>query len=144
MNNYLQEVLDEFQENEEIFYSITDYAMDKEIENGFNDLNDIEKKSFMVGKFFMEVNNGGFDQYFVNTEGVYAKATLDFLDYIGEKCFSKLLEEAISIFKAVISDDRKTDEFDKMDNKFYYLNTVEFETLYEKYVNYLKHNMDNA
>jgi hypothetical protein len=144
MQEYLQDALNEIVEKEELFYSVTDHAMEKEIESGFDVLEDIEKNAYMVGKLLMEINNGGFDQYFVNTEGQYARATLDFLDTIGEKCFSKLLEEAISIDKAVIPDDQKMEEFDKIDKKFYYLNTADFELIYEKFADYLKRNVDVA
>jgi hypothetical protein len=142
MQEYLQDALNEIVEKEELFYSVTDHAMEKEIESGFDDLEDIEKNAYMVGKLFMEINNGGFDQYFVNTDGRYARATLNFLDNIGEKCFSKLLEEAISIDKAVIPHDQKMEEFDKIDKKFYYLNTADFELIYEKFADYLKRNVN--
>jgi hypothetical protein len=144
MKEYLLDDLNEIVEKEELFYSVTDHAMEKEIENGFDDLEEIEKNAFMIGKLFMEINNGGFDQYFVNTDGQYARATVDFLDNIGEECFSKLLEEAISSHKAVIPDDQKMEEFDKIDKKFYYLKTDDFELLYEKFAHYLRGNINHV
>jgi hypothetical protein len=111
--------------------------LDNETGLGYDDLSDIEQKSFLVGKLLLEVNNGGFDQYFLNTKGIYASLTLDFLDMIGEENFSKLLNSAISIFKAVISDDRKVDEFDRLDNQLYNF-SGEYDILYDKYVDYIK------
>jgi hypothetical protein len=137
MKNWLQDVIQESNTNEEIFYTVTDHSMDNETSLGYDDLNDIEQKSFLIGKFLLEVNNGGFDQYFLNTKGIYASLTLDFLDMIEEENFSKLLNSAISIFKAVISDDRKAEEFDRIDNQLYNF-SGEYDMLYDKYVNYIK------
>jgi hypothetical protein len=138
MLNDLREVINESRNNEEIFYTVTDAAMEKEIENGYEDLNELEKKSYMVGKYLQEVNNGGFDQYFYNTNGVYARETVDFLESINETSLSRILDEAISIWKAVIADDQKEEEFDKLDNKVYNLSSQDYDILYVKYVNYLQ------
>ncbi|MDF2544502.1 MAG: hypothetical protein K0S47_4220 [Herbinix sp.] len=89
----------------------------------------------------MEVNNGGFDQYYLNTDGVYAKDTLDFLDLMGENNFSKLLNESISIFKAVIPDDRKMEEFERLDHKFYEFGSDCYDDLFEKFKIYLEHQL---
>jgi len=42
-----------------------------------------------------EVNNGGFSQYFLNTEGKYAKETLEALKLIGAHHTEKLLQQAM-------------------------------------------------
>lgn len=138
MENKINELLEEGQETEEIFYTITDEALDIEIEHGYEELSAVDKKAFLIGKFLMEVNNGGFDQYFLNTQGKYGRETVELLDAMGEKKFVKLLEEAISIHKAVIPDDQKIKEFEEIDDKFYYLSTAEYDDLYDKFVNYLK------
>lgn len=56
-----------------------------------------EKKLSGVGILIAQVNNGGFDQYFFNTNGEYAEDTLEFLnecglDFIHKKQFWKILE----------------------------------------------------
>lgn len=142
MHDFIKELLKEDLKIEELFYSITDYATEREIEVSFDELSEIEQNSFMVGKFLLEVNNGGFDQYFVNTEGAYARRTVDFLDIIGETSFPKLLEEAMSVNKAIISDDRKLEEFEVIDDKFYGIRSDEYEDLYTKFIDYLKCNID--
>lgn len=141
MQEDLIELLIENGKSEDIFYSVTDYVMEKEIENSFEDLDDVEKKAYIVGKYIMEVNNGGYDQYFFNTDGEYAKATVEFLDQIGERNFSKLLDESISIFKAVIPDDRKEEEFELMDQKFYHVDIEAYEELYDKFEAFLQNNI---
>ncbi|WMJ90263.1 DMP19 family protein [Anaerocolumna sp. MB42-C2] len=142
MQDYLMEVLGENRDNEEIFYTITDYANETINENGFDDLTDVEKKIFMISTYLTEVNNGGFDQYFLNTKGVYARDTADFLDYIGDDKFSRILDEAISIFKAVISDDKKMREFDKLDNNFYDIGSDSYDLLYKRIIEHFKNNLD--
>jgi len=69
----LKELIDENMEDDEIFYAVTEDAMEQEMEIGYDDLSDLEKNSYLIGKYLMEINNGGFDQYFLNTEGRYAK-----------------------------------------------------------------------
>ena len=44
-----------------------------------------------------EVNNGGFDQFFLNTSGRFARQTVEALHAIGADHTSKLLESAIAI-----------------------------------------------
>lgn len=138
MGNKINEMLEEGQVTEEIFYTLTDEALDNEIEHGYEELSPIDKKAFLIGKLLMEVNNGGFDQYFLNTQGKYGRDTVELLDAIGEKNFVKLLEEVISIHKAVIPDDQKLEEFEEIDDKFYSLSTEDYENLYDKFINYMK------
>lgn len=138
MNNKLKEMFEEGQEIEDIFYALTDEAMDSMLEQGYEELGVLEKKAFLIGKYLGEVNNGGFDQYFLNTQGRYARETVELLDSMGEKNFAKLMDEAISIYKAVIPDDVKMDKFNELDDKFYCLSTQDYENLYHKLVDYLK------
>lgn len=138
MSDNIQELIAESINKEEIFYTVTDLAMEKEIDNGFEDLTPIEKNSFMVGKLLQELNNGGFDQYFLNTEGKYANDTVYFLESIGENSISRILDEGNSIFKAIIPDDYKMEEFEKLDIKVYNLSSLDYDILYEKYVKYLE------
>lgn len=138
MKKWLQDVIQDSKTNEEIFYTITDHSLDKETDLGFDDLNEIEQKSFLLGKLLLEINNGGFDQYFLNTKGIFANSTLNFLDILGEENFSKLLNAAISIFRAVIPDNTKIEEFDKLDHQFYDY-SEEYDILYDKYAHYIFH-----
>lgn len=138
MNNYLKMILNENEENEELFYKATDYALEKEIEEGFDKLDENERYLFMVGKILMEVNNGGFDQYFLNTEGIYARDTLQFLNLIYEINFLKLLNKAVNIFESDKTDDEKYDEFDELDDEFYELNGTVYEDLYKKCICYVR------
>ncbi len=138
MEDYLQELFNENLENEEYFYTITDYVLEKESEYGLEGLNELEQKVFLLIRFLMEINNGGFDHYYLETNGIYAKPTLEFLDSMNETSFAKLLDESISIFKAVIPDDKKINMYQELDDKFYHLSPNNYDILYEKFVHFLR------
>ena len=138
MDKKIKVMLDEEWDNEELFYKISDYFIDKEIKEGYKKLDENEKYLFAVGKLLMEVNNGGFDQYFLNTEGVYAKDTLHFFYLIGETEFSKLFSRAINIFESDKTDDEKYDAFSVLDDEFYELESSAYENLYDKCISYVK------
>lgn len=60
---------------------------------------------FAVGLLEGEVNNGGFSQYFWNTEGQHAAATVDVLKRIGAKEVASLLRRAMKLYGAPPSGD---------------------------------------
>ncbi|MEO5562681.1 MAG: DUF4375 domain-containing protein [Chitinophagaceae bacterium] len=83
-----------------------------------------------------EVNNGGFDQYFLNSKGKSSKTTIDALKEINALKFSSLLIQAESIFKS--SDktgDQKQELYSKLDQEFYALyKTEDISSLKVKYI----------
>lgn len=141
MTDDIKEMLDGNYENEELFYKVTDYLAEKENEDGFNKLSEVEKNLFMVGQVLMEVNNGGFDQYFLNTDGEHARDNLNFFNLINEITFSSLLNKAVNVFESDMTDDEKYDEFDEIDSEFYELDGSAYEDLYDKCINYLENNL---
>jgi hypothetical protein len=60
---------------------------------------------YTVGLLESEVNNGGFSQYFWNTEGQFAAQTLEVLKRIGAKETSSLLRRATKLYGAAPSGD---------------------------------------
>lgn len=60
---------------------------------------------YTVGLLEGEVNNGGFSQYFWNTEGQFAAHTLEVLKRIGAKETSSLLRRAMKLYGAPPSGD---------------------------------------
>ena len=143
MINNIKEILEGNWENEDVFFELTNYVMDKGIEEGFDSLNENEKYLFMVLKMLMEVNNGGFHQYFLNTDGVYSKDTLHFLNLIKETNFSNLLNKSINIFEMKITDDEKIHNLNELDSEFYEFDENKYKSLYEKCVDYLKDSLKN-
>ncbi|MEX1378260.1 MAG: DMP19 family protein [Eubacteriales bacterium] len=77
----------------------------------------------------MEVNNGGFNLYFVNSYGGYIQQTIDALDTIGSKVFKEILQKAKKLYPSdSISEDRSERVelimdseglFEKLDREFY-------------------------
>ncbi|HOA90767.1 MAG TPA: DUF4375 domain-containing protein [Bacillota bacterium] len=91
-----------------------------------------------MGKLPMEVNSGRFDQYFLDTDGQYARDTLQFLTLIGEAEFSKLLADAIDIYESDQTDDDKYDVYSELDNSFYQLKSSVYEDLYDRCMSYVR------
>lgn len=136
MKEYIRELMKEGLDYEEIVDTVMEYAMEKEMEYGYEDLSKDEMISYMIGMLFIEVNQGGFDQYFLKTSAKYVIRTVEFLDLIGEERVPMILEEAYSIYKAVIPDDLKVEEYKKIDHKFYQLETAEMKGFYDRFVEY--------
>ncbi|NLN03979.1 MAG: DMP19 family protein [Clostridiaceae bacterium] len=105
---------------------------------GFDSLSEPEKNVFIADKYIVEVNNGGFDQYFFNTDGKYASDTLSFLEKVGERNFSHLLAKALDIYTRDITEEEKLDKFDELDSTFYDLDSGAYTQFYEKMLNHLK------
>ena len=60
---------------------------------------------YLVGLLEGDVNNGGFSQYFWNTEGQHAATTVEVLKRIGAKETASLLRRAMKLYGAPPSDD---------------------------------------
>lgn len=59
---------------------------------------DVERITFLAWFFDAEVHNGGFDQYFFNSQGDHAAATVDALREIGALQAVDFLREAMALF----------------------------------------------
>lgn len=114
----------------EQFDELSDKAIEKENEEGYEALSERERPLFLAGKLLMEVNNGGFDQYFLNTEEEVVEDTLEFLEEEEEAHFLPLLKEAWAIYGSDQSDDDKFDALTEVDDAFYSMDLAEFEALY--------------
>lgn len=64
----------------------------------FENLTEAEQTFVYVEALEAEVNNGGFDQYFFNTNGKYSEETLEALKKIGAVKTYKIVQEAFRIF----------------------------------------------
>ena len=65
---------------------------------GFAGLTRAEQVAHCVHWLELEVNNGGFDQFFWNSAGDYARETVDALEAIGAVKFADLVRRAIAVF----------------------------------------------
>lgn len=71
---------------------------------------------FVTMEFYTQVNNGGFDQYFLNTEGAQVPETQEALALLDLPKYSHLLRRAVEANEA---DD--SDALDELDEEFYEL-----------------------
>lgn len=62
-----------------------------------------------------EVNNGGFDQYFWNTEGMFSQMALKNFRLVGAKQYASLLERAIAVEKEVAAIMKKHEDEGTLD-----------------------------
>jgi hypothetical protein len=83
--------------------------LDKTYGPGFAAMSRPEQNVFLVWVLEGEVNNGGLDQFFVNSSGNCALRTAAALDEIGMPEESKVYREALALFPdAAPSEDRST------------------------------------
>jgi len=83
------------------------YVFAKDMDKGYGALNSIERDILHVYLLESEVNNGGFDQYFINSAGDHAVEALESLWRIGAPKALALLQQAIDAFEpALPSTDR--------------------------------------
>jgi hypothetical protein len=71
----------------------------------FTELEPDARDIYVVGLLEGEVNNGGFSQYFWNTEGQHAEVTVDVLKRVGAKGTASLLRRAMKLYGAPPSGD---------------------------------------
>ncbi len=74
----------------------------------FEELTAAEQVFLCVWELEAEVNNGGFDQYFSNTSGDYARHVEAALTAIGAKRMQKIVRQAIdTVGEEVLSEDQE-------------------------------------
>ncbi len=98
----------------------------------FTELESDARDIYLVGLLEGDVNNGGFSQYFWNTEGQHAADTVDVLKRIGAKETASLLRRAMKLYGAPPSgdldewydrlervDSEHEDDLAELDERFY-------------------------
>jgi hypothetical protein len=101
----------------------------------YSDLTEAERTLIAVYWLEAEVNNGGFDQYFLNSSGDHASDVPGALRRIGAERSAKLAERAIAVFPepgpspdrdtrheqlmALSEDDDESGAFEALDEEFY-------------------------
>lgn len=124
-----------------------------------NELQNIEKMSTGQQAIFstwiaeIEINNGGFNQFFFNSSGQYVAMAADAYELIGAKKFGGLMKKAIELYSSLnenhelnidgtlesFSESYTNNPFDDLDNKFYEL--YETGSLSEMKIVYIKNNI---
>lgn len=65
---------------------------------GFEGLTHAERVAYCIDGLEREVNNGGFDQFFVNSAGDWAQETVSALEQIGALQTAALMRQAMAVF----------------------------------------------
>ena len=133
--NYVEEILENEGPEEDKFYAIADIVAEKESESSFTSLKAEEKNIYMIDTLLSEINNGGLDEYFFNTEGKYCQDTINVLKMLNQFELAEILNQASIIYFGDTNEEDKFDMLNEFDEKIY--GQVEFETLYKACLQYL-------
>ncbi|OGO76879.1 MAG: hypothetical protein A2Y23_07805 [Clostridiales bacterium GWB2_37_7] len=134
--NYLEEILENEGSEEDKFYAVADIVAEKEAERSFNSLKVEEKNIFMIDTLLSEINNGGLDEYFFNTNSKYSADTVNVLKMIGQSEFAEIINQASIIYNGDSADEDKFDMLNEFDERIY--EKVDFEALYKSCLHYLR------
>lgn len=99
-DNPLAEQQDRFMDIDDKLCEISHYGdhLEKLTEN--------QKVFYYIQELDMEINCGGFDQYFFNSSGDNAIETIDALKTIGAKETAKMVQDAIDVFDGKYTNNR--------------------------------------
>ena len=75
-----------------------DRLFDRIQSHGFQSLTPSERAAFALRWLYVEVNNGGFDQFFFSDAGQLAGDALKGLEFLGARGTADILRRAMSIF----------------------------------------------
>jgi hypothetical protein len=85
----------------------------------FSKLNEYEKVFLVMDKLDMEVNNGGFDQFFHNTDGHYNDILVSSAEAIKAYDIAKICRKALAIYAKNVEEDSVIEELNPCDDAFY-------------------------
>lgn len=134
--NYIDEILENQDSNEDKFYAIADIIVEREAESTFNGLKVEEKNIFMIDTLLSDVNDGGLDEYFFNTGSKYCADTINVLKMIGQPEFAEILHQASILYNGDAPEEDKFDGLTEFDERIF--EQVDFEALYKACLQYLK------
>lgn len=113
-------------------HDVSTRVLNKYIDNGFENLSDNEKNFWYIEVLLQDVNNGGFDQYFSNTECKELDLLLNALSILGDTKYTKLVCLAAEIYCNQIESDSRYEKLNTLDNEFYKFDLFDYVELYEK------------
>jgi hypothetical protein len=134
--NYVENILENNESEEDKFYAIADIISKKAVESSFNSLKVEEKNINMIDTLIDDINNGGLDDYFFNTEGKYCEDTINVLKMLSQFELAEILHQASIIYFGDTNEDDKFDLLNEFDEKIF--GQVDFEALYKACLHYLK------
>lgn len=108
------------QEDEIIQYHISNALCEKSnYGEELSKLNEYEKVLLVMDKLDMEVNNGGFDQFFHNTEGHYNDILVPSAEAIKAYNIAKICKKALAIYAKHAEEESPIEELNTCDDAFY-------------------------
>lgn len=113
-------------------HAVSERILLKYINNGFETLFDNEKNFWYIDELLLEVNNGGFDQYFSNTECKHMHLLLNALSIVGDTKYSNLFRLAVEVYHNQIDNEIRIEELNRLDNEFYKFNLFDYAELYQR------------
>ena len=103
-----------------IFEYIFEKLSDKsDFGSDLSKLNDKEKVFMSMALLEQEVNNGGFDQYFLNLEGKYNDILVSSAEAIKAYDIAKICQKALAVYAEHSKQDGIIEELSEYDNAFY-------------------------
>ncbi|QOR67278.1 DUF4375 domain-containing protein [Cytobacillus suaedae] len=135
MSTY-QSIFKSSSENEQKFYDIAEIIQKKERDNGLTGLDMNERKFYLLDMIVSELNNGGFDQFFFNTENKYNNEILSVLTELELPFLSQLLQKGINIYNSTEDEDERMDLLEELDGKFY--DELDYKEFFTKVLGVLK------
>jgi hypothetical protein len=91
----IKDILD-LEDDTQFCIALSDFVFSKDID--FTDLTQSEQIVYCVDDLEREINNGGFEQFFLNSAGDHIYQTLQALENIGAVRTLQLVQRAIKIF----------------------------------------------
>jgi len=95
-------------EDWELLSNIAAILMDKEDKKGLETLTGTERYVCAIHGMTMQVNNGGFYQFFYNSSGQFAYDLVSALEAVGSTEFKSLAQKALDIFGEIASLDESS------------------------------------
>lgn len=94
------------QDNDAIYEGLYDYLFKKSYLGSCPELlNDKEMMIYVLTKLDFEVGNGGFSQFFLNTEGKFNKDIVRYATEVGAHDIAKICDKALGIINGNLSED---------------------------------------
>ncbi len=132
----VNEILEDGNNYEEMYYDIIDFIQDIELHDGFEKLTKGERSIYLIEKLVFEVNNGGFDQYIEDTEGEYTAETIGYLEDSGNLMLADLLKRAAKIYDTETDENVVADQLNILNDEFY--DKIDYDEYYRMIIEYVK------
>lgn len=121
-------------DDETLYDTLQDLLYDKIFYGDCMDVLSEEEKVFLsMAELEIEVNNGGFDQFFFNTDNEWNDMLVYAAHEIGAHEIAKICEKAISILSLHLDSESQMERLDECDEDFYHESCDDISSLCSRY-----------